>query len=188
MAGGEYRLQGPAVALDQLAVGDAHVRLEGHVAAFWSGKGPIAARADAMRTIAIGRRVAPLLHQLHARRVIAVGVCHDDVSDLLILQHLAQPIRMRFLRRTRIDHRYLAMADDIGVGAARRERAGIGARDPAQVRGQGDDLAWFVRKLFVERDDSHRGGGSCKRLRDTPETGMSGWRCQGFRIAGALLM
>src|SRR5260370_27852135 len=58
--------------------------------------------------------------------------------------------------RPRVDHRNLAVADDISPGAAEREGAGIARYDAADHRRDRLQPAIFERKLAAERDlDSH---------------------------------
>ena len=58
--------------------------------------------------------------------------------------------------RARVDHRDLAVADDIGPGAAEGEGAGIARDDAADHRRDRLQPAIFERKFATERDlDSH---------------------------------
>src|SRR5205085_8126430 len=88
--------------------------------------------------------------------MVAVGVGDQDMRDLLASEPGEQRFNMIGEVGPRVDHRDLAMADDIGPGASERERAWIARDDAADHRRDRLQTAILERKLATERDlDGH---------------------------------
>ena len=76
----------------------------------------------------------------------------EDMGDGLAVERLQQRVDMILLLRAGIDHRDLAVADDVGAGALEGERAGIARDDAADQRRQPLGPPVFEGKVAAERD------------------------------------
>ena len=88
--------------------------------------------------------------------MVAVGVGDEDVRHLLAGEVHQQRLDMLGEVGAGVDDRDLALADHIGAGAAKGERAGIARDDPADAGGHRLQLAVIVGEVAAERDvDGH---------------------------------
>ena len=81
--------------------------------------------------------------------MIAVGVGDEDMADPLARNGAAQGVQMLRQIGAGIDHRDVAVTDDINPGALEGERAGIARQKPRHARAEGD--GFFIRR--IERAD-----------------------------------
>ena len=80
----------------------------------------------------------------------------QDMRDLLAREAREQRLDMIGEVRPRVDHRDLAVADDIGPGAAEGKGAGIARHDAPDHRRDRLQPAIFERKFATKRDlDGH---------------------------------
>ena len=90
----------------------------------------------AMNTAADDRRSGPCLKQTRSRRMIAVRMRDENPLDARTVERGDEPRDVIVILRTGIDHGDTApVAYDITAGSAGRERAAIGADQPAHQRG-----------------------------------------------------
>ena len=117
MARGMDRLQGPALAFDNIAVADREVGNELMVAAFLH----IARRAAAMGPEAVGFSAGGGGDQPRRRRMIEMGVGDDLVADGFAVEGRKNGVHVFGKLGPRVDHRDLAAPDQISAGAVECE-------------------------------------------------------------------
>ncbi len=142
-----------APALDDVAVAQLHIGHEVAIAAFLGLAADAFLRpARAMRAEAIGLGAGRSLDRGRGGRVVVMRVGDEDVGDGLAVERLQQRVDMVLLLRAGIDHRDLAVADDVGAGALEGERAGIARDDAADQRRQPLGPPVFEGEVAAERD------------------------------------
>ena len=135
-------LERPAIARNDICVGDRVIRVKMHVDAFSAtGKaltGKIVHdRTSARKGIAKGPDFCTggFRQLCSKRRVIQMGMSHDDMADVLVIGHGRQNgLEMGIIVGAGIDHGQSGCAQNIGVGAAKRHRRGVRRQDAAQPR------------------------------------------------------
>ena len=143
------------------------------VAAFLAAR--LAAPAAGMRPEAVGRRAGRFLQRLRRRRVVAMRVGDEDMGDPLAGEARQQRVDVLGKVGPGIDDRDLALADDIGAGAAERERAGVARDDAPDPRRHRFEPAVFERELAPVGDfDGHRASAPFRILSPSPVRGR-GW-------------
>ena len=147
VARGVHRLDGPILALDDVAVLDGDIRPEVEICAFLDLRHVAVA---AMRAVAVGRGVGLGLEQAHRRRMVAMGVGYQDMRHRLTLQRVQQRRHVLFVQWAGVDHCDLAAADDVGAGALEGEGAGILRHDPADHRRQDRNAAVGEIQFAIE--------------------------------------
>ena len=155
-------LERPAIPFDDLAVLDAPVGHERHVAALLH-RHALLVLAGAMRPVGVGGRVTHLAQQRAAGRMVIVGVGHQHVGDALPFGGLHDGVDVGGVRRARVDDRHVAAADDVGAGAVERERAGVLRDHPPNQRAQRRRLAILEIQLAPEGNLRHRALHSVRR-------------------------
>ena len=130
MAGGVHGLQRPAGAFDDRAVLEPVVRHEVAVRAFLDHR-PLPAP---VRAEAVARRAGCGLDVARRRRVVDVGVGHDEVGHGLAPHGREHGIDVLGQVRPGVDDRHLAAAHDVGAGAVEGEDARVVRDDPADQR------------------------------------------------------
>ena len=148
------RLDGPAIAANDLAIGERAVRLEvGVVGGIRAGAVADMQRPRrAMRAFGEHGRAGRLFDRGHARRMVAMGVRHEDVRHGLAAHGVKQRRVVRRIVGTGIDDRDLAAADDVADRALEGERARIVAQDAPHARHRLVDLAGNELELLVVWD------------------------------------
>ena len=144
-------LDGPAVALDHVAVFRHDIRHEALVAAGFdhgAGLDP----AAAVRAEAVGRRRPFALQRRGGRRMVPMRMGDQDMGDRLAAQGMLQGVDMGGKQRTGIDNGDLAAPDDIGAGAVEGERPAVRRDHPADRRRDRFDPAVFEIQFPVEGD------------------------------------
>ena len=131
MAGGMHRLQPPARPLDGIPVSQPMIGGEGEVGAGFS-----CLAIAAMGTEAMGRRARGGLQGGGSRGMVEMGMGDQDMADALPGQAGQQSRHMLRQIGAGIDHRHLAMADDIGTRAEEGEGAGVRGHDPPDREGR----------------------------------------------------
>ena len=131
VAGGGDRLQRPAVALDDLAMGDPPVRHEFGIAAGIEALGfaDVQRPRRPVRPLAIGDRPGRRLDLGRRRRMVAMGVGDDDVGHRLAAHRVEQRIDVLLVEGTGIDDGDLAAPDDVAQRPLEGERARIVDQD-----------------------------------------------------------
>ena len=101
--------------------------------------------------------------------MVAMGVGDEDMGDPLVGEARQQCRDMLFELGAGIDHRDLALADDIGAGALEGERARIARDDAADPRRHPLEPAVFEREFAaIGNVDSHEFNTS-----DPPSPGLT---------------
>src|SRR6202011_728319 len=145
-----HRLENPTLAGDPVAVAERLVGGEIPIAPLLDRR--VAALSAGVRAEPISRRAGRPLERPRRRRVVAMRVGDQDMRDLLAREAGEQRLDMIGEVRPRVDHRDLAVADDIGPGAAEGKGAGIARHDAPDHRRNRLQPAIFERKLAAERD------------------------------------
>src|SRR5271169_268825 len=144
----------------------------------------IAALPPGVGTEAIGRGPGCRLQRRCRRRMVAMGVRNQDVSHLFAGKSGQQCRDVLVEIRAGIDDRDVAVADDIGPGAAEGERARIARDNAANARRHPLEPAVFEGKFAAERNlDSH--------ARSLPEIRRAAQRLKCYRLVvreGAVAM
>src|SRR4029077_7922111 len=154
VAGGRYRLEFPALALDHLAVPHLDVRPEVAVRAGFRIV-LLAFEAwprGAMPTLGIYRRAGCGLDRRDIHGMVAVGMGDQDMRHGFTAYRIEQRSCMGLIRRTRIDDRDLAPAHDVAHRAGEGERAGIVAQDAPHAGPCFLDDSRRKREVAVEGD------------------------------------
>ncbi len=118
--------EAPALAFDDVAIGQQDIRSEGEI-------GPRLARIAhrSMRAKAHCRCARRCLQRRCRGRMVGMGMCHEDVGDGLARQRGQQGIDMGRQQGARIDDRHIAAADNVGSGTHEGEGPRILRHDPA---------------------------------------------------------
>src|SRR6516164_1145554 len=154
MAGGVDRLETPTLAGDGVAVAHGHIRNEVPVPPFLDPG--LAAPSSGMRAVTPGRGPGRRLQWRGRRRMVAMGVGDQDVSDPLARETGEQRLDMVSKVGAGVDYRYLVGADDIRSGPSKRERAGVAGDDAVNPRCHRFEPAIFEGEVAAERDvDGH---------------------------------
>src|SRR5215471_3596215 len=95
-----------------------------------------------------------------------MGMGDQDVGDRLALKAFQQRVDMLGQVGARIDHGDLPLADDIGAGAAKGERARIARDNTADARHDGFEPTVFERKITAIRNVDGHGGRSLQCFPD----------------------
>lgn len=135
MAGRLDRGEVPARAFDRIAVAQLNIGDEIAIAAFLGhAADTLLGAARAMRPIGIGFSTRRALQRGRCRRMVEMGVRHEDMGDGFALERALQ--RVDVLRKVGagIDQRHLAAANDVGARALEGEGARIARDDPADER------------------------------------------------------
>ncbi len=156
MARRVHALHRPAVRSDHLAVAHPDVGLERHVGAFFEFA-PSVFDAGTVRAERVRQCIAVLAQQCATRRMVDVGVRDQHVTDPLALGRRKDRVDMFGIGRTRVDHRDIAVTEDVGARAVQRERTGILGDDSADQRRQFGDRAVLEFEFAPKRDlHTHR--------------------------------
>ncbi|MEY4708226.1 MAG: hypothetical protein RJB58_1949 [Pseudomonadota bacterium] len=141
--------QGEAIASEHVAIGNHDVRREIAVRAFLHLAGRLA-----MRSGSVSAGAAPLLEGGGRGRMIAVGVCDQDVADLACADRAFQRRDVIGKIGTRIDHGHAVRVDHMNAGSLEGERPGIGRQQADYPRRQAHRLAIrrFQRTVEVQRN------------------------------------
>ena len=148
------RLQGPALGIQDIGIvgqGVGHVIRIGLFVRDGAVRG-LAYAAMAVRAAAPDMGIRLRLQRRRARGMVAMGMGDDDVADAFAIQRRYQGLEMFVDLRSRVDHRYLALADDEGAGAVDGEIAGIAGDDAAHQRRHLVDHAVFEGEVAHEGD------------------------------------
>ena len=149
------RFERPSISFDHVPILDLLIRHEFVIAAFFDLR---PAAVAAMGAVAIGRRSGRLLKGGRCRRMIAMGMCDQDMRDGLAFDRTLKGRNMIVIQRPRIDHCNLALPDDIGTGSVKRETAGV-VTDHAP-----DQRAYLVDNAVFELDVPNEGDGHIASL------------------------
>ena len=127
MPGRRQRLDGPAVAGHDFAVGERDVGAEIHVAAGVepAGLADMQRPRRAMRAFGINRGAGRCLDLGHGGRMVAMGVGDENVGHGLAAHGIEQRRDMGVVVRAGIEDRDFAAADDVADRAFEGERARI---------------------------------------------------------------
>ena len=150
-----HGLQPPARPLDAIPVAQPMIGGEGEVGAGF----PRVAMA-AMGTEAMGRRAGGRLQGGGCRGMVEMGMGDEDMADGLAREAGQQSRHMFRQIGAGIDHRHLAMADDIGARAEEGEGARVMRHDPPDQGRDGLQPAVIGREIPVvqQRIGCSRGG------------------------------
>src|SRR5262249_29301956 len=94
------------------------------------------------------------------RRMVAMGVCDENMRHRLAAHGLQECLRVRLAVRTGIEDRDVAVADDVAHRAGEGERARIVAEYTAHAGPDFLDDAGLEGKVAIERDVVGFGHGS----------------------------
>jgi hypothetical protein len=153
VTGRMHRFERPAVALDDLAIGDADIGYECQVGAGFD-RGAALVAALTVRTEAERARAGTLAEQSRSGRMIHVRVRDDLVSDALAGKGRDQRVHVLDDRGARIDDRDLATTDHVRARAVIGERTWVSRHDAANQRRDRARDAIFDG-LFVTELDRH---------------------------------
>ncbi len=152
------RLNGKAVAFDQLAVPDLPVRHEILVArrVQFVDLAEIEVARGAVRAFGDDRPSDPLLQRPRQRRMIPMRVADEDVADGPAADGADQRLQMGLVPRARIEHRHRVAADHVGVGALEGKGRDVRAGHPQHVFRHRHRLAMarFELAIKIHRDPS----------------------------------
>ena len=76
-----------------------------------------------------------------------MGVRDQNMRHGFMRQRLQQRVDMRLVERSGIDHRHIAMTDDIGARTLEGERPGVACDQPSYLRCNGFQSSVFERQL-----------------------------------------
>src|SRR5689334_15877545 len=135
-----------AVSFDGVAVAQSDIGDEFTVGAFLNFQCTI----TSMWAKTVDGSPGPLFHVSRGRRVIAVGVSHQDMRDLFPTKRIPERLQMRRIVRTWIDHRNLILAHDCDASAFECEGTGILCQQSAYQRADSDGLSVWRVEIPVE--------------------------------------
>ncbi len=158
VAGGVHGLETPAVAFDDFAVLDRDVGREIPVAAGLGADLAAPAAGMGARSRQVGA-VTACLERRGGQGVVVMGVGDEDMRHRFALKALGEGVDMRVQSGAGGSiTANLALADDIGAGAAKRERAGVFRHDPPQPGRDPLELSVFEGDVAAVRDIDSRSG------------------------------
>ena len=154
MAGRCDRLEGEAAPAHHRAIGERDVRPECLIAAGVEplGLADMERPRRPVRTLGIDRGTGRRLDARRRRGVVAMGVGDEDVGHGLAAHRIEDRCNVPLVVRTRIDHRDLAVPDDVRHRPLERERPRVVGDEPPQAGHDFLDLAGREVEAFVERD------------------------------------
>ena len=164
MAGRRHRLDRPAGAGDDLAVGSARSG-QNSMSLLASSRGASPTLSGTRRPVRPFRqhqRPGRRLDSRHRRRMIAMGMGHEDVGHRFAAhRRRAAPPICGSIERARIDDRNLPLSDDVGHRARERERARIAGKQPPHagrdfLHPAGSKLEALVERDVVDHGDAPR--------------------------------
>ena len=152
MARRRDRLDGPAVALDDLTILQTLIRHEGHVARGIERFVFTDVERPRMTVRPFGQHdgAGGCFQRRRVRRMIAMGVRDENMRDGFTLHRIENGGDVGGVFRAGIDNRDLAAPDDVAVGALEREWTGIVAQDAPHARTALDRLAGQLIESFIE--------------------------------------
>ena len=153
MARREQRFERPSRPLDNIAIGQPHIRNEIMIDRGIEAKPGRRLRRDA--AIGIGRSTGGGLELGRERRMIGMRVGDEDVAHRFAPQRIEQGGQMRIVVRSRIDHRQASLADDECRCALEGEGTGIIGQHAADQRRHGGHFAGCRVEIAVETQFGH---------------------------------